>query len=80
MGLKWTDHLAIAEELFDRFPDKHPLAGVRFDDLHRWIVEIPDFDDDPKASTEGILEGIQMSWWEEFLDEHPGTSPYARAD
>ena len=76
MGLKWVDRLAIAEELSDRFPDKHPLIGVRFTDLRQWIIEIDDFDDDPGASNEGILESIQMAWWEEFLSLHPGASPY----
>jgi FeS assembly protein IscX len=37
---------------------------VRFTDLHRWISELPDFADDPKASSEGKLERIQMAWLE----------------
>lgn len=76
MGLKWTDRLAIAEELVDRFPEKHPLKGVRFTDLHRWIVEIEDFDDDPGKSSEGILESIQMAWWDEYAAINPGADPY----
>jgi FeS assembly protein IscX len=40
-----------------------PLS-VRFTDLHRWVCELPDFADDPKASSEGKLERIQMAWVE----------------
>jgi FeS assembly protein IscX len=76
MGLKWTDRLAIAEELFDRFPDRHPLSGVRFTELHEWIVTLDDFDDDPGGSSEGILESIQMAWWAEYKEEHPEADPY----
>ena len=46
-------------------PDVDPLT-VRFTDLHRWVVELPGFADDPKASNEGMLEAIQMAWLEEF--------------
>lgn len=65
MGLKWTDAEEIAIRLAERFPDLDPLT-VRFTDLHRWVTEIEDFDDDPKASSEGKLEAIQMAWLEEY--------------
>jgi len=29
------------------------------------VTELPDFQDDPKTSNEGILEAIQMAWLEE---------------
>jgi len=61
MALTWDDPEDIAEQLAARHPDVDPL-GVRFTDLHRWICELPDFKDDPKASTEGKLERIQMAW------------------
>jgi FeS assembly protein IscX len=38
---------------------------VRFTDLHRWVIALPGFDDDPKHSGEKILEAIQMLWIEE---------------
>jgi FeS assembly protein IscX len=65
MGLTWHDAEDIAIELSGRFPDLDPLT-VRFTDLHRWVTELPDFEDDPKASTEGRLEAIQMAWLEEY--------------
>jgi len=63
MRLTWDDADDIAEQLLERHPNVDPLA-VRFTDLHRWICELPDFDDDPKASSEGKLERIQMAWVE----------------
>jgi FeS assembly protein IscX len=64
MGLKWNDSREIAIVLADSHPDVNPQY-VRFTDLHRWICELPDFDDDPERSGEKILEAIQMAWLEE---------------
>jgi FeS assembly protein IscX len=63
MKLTWDDPEDIAEQLAERHADVDPLS-VRFTDLHRWICELPDFADDPKASSEGKLERIQMAWIE----------------
>ena len=41
---------------------------MRFTDLRDWVVELDDFDDDPKASNEAKLEAIQMAWLEEYQD------------
>jgi FeS assembly protein IscX len=62
--MKWTDIQRIAEELTDKFPDVDPLT-VRFTDLHKWVCELEDFDDDPSRSGEKVLEAIQMAWIEE---------------
>ena len=67
MPLTWDDAEDIAERLIAAHPDVDPL-GVRFTELHRWICELPDFTDDPKASTEGKLEQIQMAWVEQRQD------------
>ena len=53
MGLKWTDSRAIAEELYDNEPDLDPTM-LRMTELHAKILALPDFDDDPQASTEGL--------------------------
>ena len=65
MSLTWRDAEDIGIALSEKFPDVDPLS-VRFTDLHRWVTELPDFTDDPKSSTESVLEKIQMAW----LDEH----------
>jgi FeS assembly protein IscX len=62
--MKWTDTTQIAQALADRFPDVDPKT-IRFTDLHDWVCELPEFDDDPKRSGEKILEAIQMAWIEE---------------
>ena len=62
--MKWTDTIRIAEALYDKHPDIDPLT-VRFTDLHRWVMELEDFSDDPNHSGEKILEAIQMAWIEE---------------
>jgi FeS assembly protein IscX len=67
MGLKWTDTREIAIELCENLPDVNPIS-VRFTDLHRWVMGLPDFDDKPEHSGEKILEAIQMAWMEEHGD------------
>ncbi len=64
MELKWTDTLDIAIALDEAHPDVDP-QWIRFTDLHQWICELEDFKDDPEASSEKILEAIQMSWIDE---------------
>ncbi len=64
MSLKWTDSLDIAIALDAAHPDVDPRY-IRFTDLHTWICELEDFDDDPQRSGEKILEAIQMAWMEE---------------
>lgn len=71
MRLSWNDTEDIGFELFERFPEVDPLS-VRFTDLHRWVCELPGFEDDLKQSTEGILEAIQMAWWEEWKEAQAG--------
>lgn len=65
--MRWKDTEDIALALLEQFPDVDPLT-VRFTDLHRWVTELGGFDDDPRASNEGILEAIQMAWLEECRD------------
>lgn len=64
MKISWTDIEEIGILLAEKFPDIDPLS-VRFTDLHKWVTELPDFEDDPKKSNEKILEAIQMAWLEE---------------
>lgn len=64
-AIKWTDTLEIAMQLLDAHPDVDPKI-IRFTDLHRWVSELPEFDDDASRSNEKILEAIQMAWIEEM--------------
>lgn len=65
--LTWDNAEDLGIALSEAHPEVDPLA-VRFTDLHRYVTELPDFGDDPKASNEGKLEAIQMAWHEEFQD------------
>src|SRR5204863_533647 len=60
MALTWEDAEDIAAELVEAHPEVDPLT-VRFTDLHKWVIALPDFRDDPMASSEGKLERIQMA-------------------
>ena len=62
--LRWTDVQDIAIELVERHPDVDNV-NLRFTDLHRGVMELPDFEDDPNRSNEKILEAIQAAWIEE---------------
>ena len=59
--LKWSDSDEIAYQLREKFPDVDPLS-VRFTDLHRYVIELPEFSDDPAAGGERALEAVQMAW------------------
>ena len=64
MALKWADVLDIAIELSESKPDVDPRY-VNFVQLHRWVIELPGFSDDPKRGGEKVLEAIQAAWIEE---------------
>ena len=60
----WTDVNEIAIELYENHPDMDPTY-ILFTDLRDMVVDLNDFQDDPKKSNEKILETIQMLWIEE---------------
>jgi FeS assembly protein IscX len=62
--MKWTDTLDIAIALSDAHPEVDPKT-LRFTDLRQWVMDLPEFDDDPAHSGEKILEAIQMAWIDE---------------
>ncbi len=65
--LAWDMPEDIGIELYEKFPDTDPLT-VRFTDLHKMIVELEGFADDPLKSNEAKLEAIQMAWHEEYME------------
>ncbi|MDX1949281.1 MAG: Fe-S cluster assembly protein IscX [Rickettsiales bacterium] len=62
--MKWKDIEDIAIELEEKHYDKDNI-NLRFTDLHKWVCELEDFDDDPQKSNEKVLEAIQMAWLKE---------------
>ena len=65
MSIRWTDVNDIAIELVEAHPDVDAVT-IRFTDLHRWVMELAGFDDDPNHSGEKVLEAIQAAWIEEL--------------
>jgi FeS assembly protein IscX len=65
--MNWDDAEDIGIVLLEKYPDTDPLT-VRFTDLHKYVVGLDGFADDPSKSSEGKLEAIQMSWYEEWKD------------
>ena len=63
-NMKWTDSQAIAEALYDKFPDTDPKT-IRFTDLMEWVLELDGFNDAPEHCGERILEAIQLAWIDE---------------
>ncbi len=62
--MKWTDTRDIAIALEETLPDVDNV-NLRYTDLHKWVTQLADFDDDPQRSNEKILEAIQMAWIDE---------------
>jgi len=62
--MKWTDVYPLAEALAEAHPEVDPRT-LRFTDLHRWVMALPGFDDEPGRSGEKVLEAIQQAWIEE---------------
>jgi FeS assembly protein IscX len=69
MPLTWQDSREIGELLFEKYDSVNPLT-VRFTDLHKWVLDLEDFDDKADQSNEKILEAIQMAWYEEWKEEY----------
>ena len=50
MSLKWVDVLEIAIQLAESKPEVDPRY-VNFVDLHKWVLALPEFSDDPVSYT-----------------------------
>ena len=64
MTLTWNQPDEVAWALIDAYPDTDPLE-LNFVDLHRMVVDLDGFTDDPGAASEIILEAIVMAWHEQ---------------
>jgi FeS assembly protein IscX len=65
--IMWNDAEEIGIQLQEKYPDLDPLT-VRFTDLHKYVIGLDGFADDPTKSNEPKLEAIQMAWHEEYKD------------
>jgi FeS assembly protein IscX len=64
MSLKWAGVLEILIQLAESTPDVDPRY-VNFVDLHKWILALAEFSDDPTCGGEKLLAAIQATWIEE---------------
>ena len=71
LPIYWNDYEDIAIKLFERFGDEFTEAKIyriRFTDLLKWVLEIPNFKGTAAESNEGHLEMIQSTWVYEWRD------------
>lgn len=64
----WDEYEEIATALLNAHPTQDPLK-VSFSKLQRMVVELPQFGADPRASDDRILETIQMTWYEQKVNQ-----------
>jgi FeS assembly protein IscX len=73
LEINWDDTEDIAMALYERFGDdfdESRIYRIRFTDLHKWVMEIPNFVGQAHESTEGHLEMIQSAWVDEWRDNN----------
>ena len=58
------DVFASALALFERHPNTDPLQ-VSWEAVHRWVVKLPEYADDPEFGQSRWLRDIQKEWYEE---------------
>ncbi len=61
MAFTWSEPGVIAWALIDAYPEQDPL-DLNFVDLHRMIVGLDGFGDDPDAASEPLLEAVVVAW------------------
>jgi len=69
--IHWSDYEDIAMKLVERFGEEFgesQIYRIRFTDLHKWVLEIPNFAGTAAQSNEGHLEMIQSTWVYEWRD------------
>jgi FeS assembly protein IscX len=62
--LYWDSAYEIVLELMELYPDAD-IEAVGLEELNRWIVNLPNFADDPVLVNDGILKDILREWYEE---------------
>lgn len=64
MPMVWTDTYDIAIELEEKYPDVD-VRHIRFTDLWKMVLDLPNFEASPDDCSEKILEAIQSAWLDE---------------
>ena len=56
--MRWNDVEQLAHALEDNYPHDE-VNNLKLNKLHKKIVQLLDFDDDPQLGSERVLEAIQ---------------------
>jgi len=68
MGWTWYDARQLGGMLLERYDTLNPLT-VRLADLRKWVLDLEDFEGDPQAADDRLLEAIRNAWFEEWKRE-----------
>lgn len=60
----WDDTCAIVEILRSQHP-LIELSSISLMMIFRWVIDLPEFEDDPGLANDEILEAIFQEWYEE---------------
>ncbi len=65
MKITWSDGTEIGAQLYEEHEGIHPLK-LSFTKLRDMVLALPDFEGDAAGCSEGVLERIQMVWYDEW--------------
>lgn len=63
-NLHWESTYQIVLALCEMYPAVD-IENIGLDQLHQYVVTLPNFADDPALANEGILSEILREWYEE---------------
>jgi len=63
--LYWDASLEIIFALQQAHPNVD-VDSVGIEQLYRWIIELPNFADDPEMANDALLQDILREWYEEI--------------
>ena len=65
MALSWADAGEVGAQLYEGHEDLNPLS-LSFTKLRDLALALDGFEGDAAGCSEGVLESIQMAWYEEW--------------
>lgn len=66
--LYWENTYEIVLALMEAHPNAE-IEDIGMEQLKGWVLDLPDFDDDPALINDGILHDILREWYEETSGE-----------
>lgn len=66
--LNWESTYGIALALKEKHASIN-LEDVSLNQVYRWTLQLPEFQDDPALANDGILAEIYQNWLEEILND-----------